>query len=81
MRWMEERIAHERCKGAYAFKSLLDNAMAEARQISYNLMPSVLVDFGLVLYVRFGLNENVSASANYAIVGASSVSSTGFSMS
>jgi len=25
MRWMEERIAHERCKGAYAFKSLLDN--------------------------------------------------------
>ena len=29
-------------------KSLLDNAMAEAREISYNLMPSVLVDFGLV---------------------------------
>ncbi|MFC2154940.1 amidohydrolase [Acidobacteriota bacterium] len=25
MRWMEERIGHERCKGAYAFKSLLDN--------------------------------------------------------
>ncbi len=25
MRWMEERIEHERCKGAYAFKSLLDN--------------------------------------------------------
>ena len=25
MRWMEERIAHERCKGAYAFKFLLDN--------------------------------------------------------
>ena len=24
MRWMEERIGHERCKGAYAFKSLLD---------------------------------------------------------
>jgi len=23
MRWMEERIGHERCKGAYAFKSLL----------------------------------------------------------
>ncbi len=25
MRWMEERIGHERCKGAYAFNSLLDN--------------------------------------------------------
>jgi predicted amidohydrolase YtcJ len=25
MRWMEERIGHERCKGAYAFRSLLDN--------------------------------------------------------
>ncbi len=25
MRWMEERIGHERCKGAYAFKSLLGN--------------------------------------------------------
>ncbi len=25
MRWMEERIGHERCKGTYAFKSLLDN--------------------------------------------------------
>lgn len=24
MRWMEERIGHERCKGAYAFKSLLN---------------------------------------------------------
>ncbi len=24
MRWMEERIGHERCRGAYAFKSLLD---------------------------------------------------------
>ena len=25
MRWMEERIGHERCKGAYAFRSLIDN--------------------------------------------------------
>jgi len=25
MRWMEERIGYERCKGAYAFESLLDN--------------------------------------------------------
>jgi predicted amidohydrolase YtcJ len=25
MRWMEERIGHERCKGAYAFRNLLDN--------------------------------------------------------
>ncbi|HEX9829585.1 MAG TPA: PAS domain S-box protein, partial [Bacteroidota bacterium] len=29
-------------------KNLLDSAMAEAREISYNLMPSVLEDFGLV---------------------------------
>lgn len=34
-------------------KSLLDNAMAEAREISYNLMPSVLVDFGLVPALQF----------------------------
>lgn len=25
MRWMEERIGHERCKGAYAFRTLRDN--------------------------------------------------------
>ena len=25
MRWMEERIGYDRCKGAYAFKSLADN--------------------------------------------------------
>ena len=25
MRWMEERIGHDRCKGAYAFKGLLDH--------------------------------------------------------
>jgi signal transduction histidine kinase len=40
-------------------KSLLDNAMAEAREISYNLMPSVLVDFGLVPAVQF-LGEQFS---------------------
>jgi predicted amidohydrolase YtcJ len=27
MRWMEERIGAERCKGAYAFKSLLDSGV------------------------------------------------------
>jgi len=25
MRWMEERIGHERCRGAYAFKKIVDN--------------------------------------------------------
>ncbi|HSK10271.1 MAG TPA: amidohydrolase [Vicinamibacterales bacterium] len=25
MRWMEERIGHERCKGAYAFQTLIDS--------------------------------------------------------
>lgn len=40
-------------------KSLLDNAMAEAREISYNLMPSVLVDFGLVPALQF-LGEQFS---------------------
>lgn len=34
-------------------KLLLDTAMAEAREISYNLMPSVLVDFGLVPALQF----------------------------
>ncbi|TSA24811.1 PAS domain S-box protein [bacterium] len=42
-------------------KSLLDNAMAEAREISYNLMPSVLVDFGLVPALQF-LVEQFSKS-------------------
>jgi len=28
MRWMEERIGHERCRGAYAFRSLLDHGAA-----------------------------------------------------
>jgi hypothetical protein len=28
MRWMEERIGYERCKGAYAFRSLLDHGAA-----------------------------------------------------
>ena len=40
-------------------KALLDNAMAEAREISYNLMPSVLVDFGLVPALQF-LGEQFS---------------------
>jgi Flp pilus assembly protein TadG len=40
------------------------------------LIMVALIDFGLVLYVRFGLNETVSAAANYAIVGASKVSSS-----
>lgn len=34
-------------------KSLLDNSMAEAREISYNLMPSVLMDFGLVPALQY----------------------------
>lgn len=33
-----------------------------------------MMDFGLVLYVRFGLNENISAAANYAILNATNVS-------
>ena len=42
-------------------KTLLDNAMSEAREISYNLMPSVLVDFGLVPALQF-LGEQFSKS-------------------
>ena len=42
-------------------KALLDNAMSEAREISYNLMPSVLVDFGLVPALQF-LAEQFSKS-------------------
>jgi PAS domain S-box-containing protein len=44
-------------------KSLLDNAMAEAREISYNLMPSVLVDFGLVPAIQF-LGEQFSKKSH-----------------
>ena len=41
-----------------------------------SLIMVAMIDFGLVLYVRFGLNENVSASANYAIVRAADVTSS-----
>jgi PAS domain S-box-containing protein len=47
-------------------KSLLDNAMAEAREISYNLMPSVLVDFGLVPALQF-LAEQYSKKSQLAV--------------
>jgi PAS domain S-box-containing protein len=45
-------------------KTLLDNVMKEAREISYNLMPSVLDDFGLapalqLLAERFGAQTSV----------------------
>lgn len=40
------------------------------------LVLAAMLDFGLLLFARFGLNENVSASINYAIVNANSVSST-----
>ena len=45
-------------------KGLLDNVMKEAREISYNLMPSVLEDFGLapalqLLCEQFGSRSNV----------------------
>ena len=48
-------------KRLFDIKALLDNAMAEAREISYNLMPSVLVDFGLVPALQF-LGEQFSKS-------------------
>jgi PAS domain S-box-containing protein len=47
-------------------KSLLDNAMAEAREISYNLMPSVLVDFGLVPAIQF-LGEQFSKKSHLKV--------------
>ncbi|MEX2117367.1 MAG: PAS domain S-box protein [Bacteroidota bacterium] len=48
-------------------KGLLDNVMTEARDISYNLMPSVLEDFGLspalqLLCETFGNRVNVKVS-------------------
>ncbi|MBI3577916.1 MAG: sensor histidine kinase [Ignavibacteriales bacterium] len=48
-------------------KSLLDNAMNEAREISYNLMPSVLVDFGLTPALQL-LCEQFSKRDNLRIV-------------
>ncbi len=47
-------------------KTLLDEAMAEAREISYNLMPSVLVDFGLVPALQF-LAEHFSKSSELKV--------------
>ncbi|GJQ20533.1 MAG: hypothetical protein HBSIN02_08880 [Bacteroidia bacterium] len=44
-------------------KTLLDSVMTEAREISYNLMPSVLEDFGLVPALQL-LCENVSRRLN-----------------
>lgn len=44
-------------------KTLLDNVMTEAREISYNLMPSVLEDFGLAPALQL-LCENVSRRMN-----------------
>jgi signal transduction histidine kinase len=48
-------------------KSLLDSVMKEAREISYNLMPSVLEDFGLspalqLLSERFGAQTGIHVS-------------------
>jgi PAS domain S-box-containing protein len=55
-------------------KALLDNAIGEAREISYNLMPSVLDDFGLVpalqlLCDQFSKGNNLTV--NVHIQGAS----------
>ncbi len=46
---LEDNIPHEdeTSKRLVDVKQLLDNVMKEAREISYNLMPSVLDDFGL----------------------------------
>ena len=48
-------------------KTLLDNVMKEAREISYNLMPSVLDDFGLapalqLLSERFGVQTGIQVT-------------------
>ncbi len=47
-------------------KGLLDTAMNEAREISYNLMPSVLVDFGLAPALRL-LCDQFSKRNNLAV--------------
>jgi signal transduction histidine kinase len=47
-------------------KSLLDSAMAGAREISYNLMPSVLIDFGLVPALQL-LCEQSAKSGNLKV--------------
>jgi PAS domain S-box-containing protein len=47
-------------------KKLLDDVMKEAREISYNLMPSVLVDFGLVPALQL-LSEQFSNRTNIKV--------------
>jgi PAS domain S-box-containing protein len=58
--------AEEDSKRLADIKGLLDNAMSEAREISYNLMPSVLVDFGLVPALQF-LGEQFSKSNQFNV--------------
>jgi signal transduction histidine kinase len=48
-------------------KELLDDAMKEAREISYNLMPSVLEDFGLVPALQL-LSEQFSNRTNIKVL-------------
>lgn len=57
MRWMEERIGYERCKGAYAFKRLQDagsqlafgSAFATFEEdIKGQIKPGMLADIAVV---------------------------------
>lgn len=58
--------APEEKKKLDEIKALLDSVMSEAREISYNLMPSVLEDFGLIPALQL-LCENVSKRLNLSV--------------
>lgn len=58
--------AEEEKKKLGEIKTLLDSVMSEAREISYNLMPSVLEDFGLIPALQL-LCENVSRRLNLSV--------------
>jgi Flp pilus assembly protein TadG len=65
---------------------LIRTAFADRRGVSavefaliapiFGLMLAAAADFGGVLYVKFGLENSVSAAANYALLNASNVSSS-----
>ena len=59
-------VSEEERKRIQDIKGLLDNVMTEAREISYNLMPSVLVDFGLASALQL-LTEEVSRRNNLTV--------------
>lgn len=59
-------VGEEERKRISDMKELLDSVMKEARELSYNLMPSVLDDFGLVPALQL-LSEQFASRSNLKV--------------